>query len=112
MTEQVVIDTLHEHWLLFKQHHPVGAYLPVGQLDGDCRCGRGAWPCETVVAVLKPLLAEVWDQGMATGSSRAMRRMSDEPDLPLASVADNPHGTQHRQHLPVDCWCGQSRGTR
>lgn len=30
-------------------HHPVGAYLPVGQLDGDCSCGRGAWPCRTLI---------------------------------------------------------------
>lgn len=28
-----------------KAHHPVGAYYPVGQLDGDCSCGRGEWPC-------------------------------------------------------------------
>lgn len=27
------------------KHRPVGAYLPVGQLDGDCACGRGAYPC-------------------------------------------------------------------
>ena len=35
--------------------------------------------------------AEAWDKGMRTGTSRAMRRMSDEPDLPLASDADNPY---------------------
>jgi hypothetical protein len=30
----------------FKQRHfPVGAYLPVGQLEGDCACGNGAYPC-------------------------------------------------------------------
>lgn len=29
-------------------HHPVGAYYPVGQLDGDCSCGRGPWPCATL----------------------------------------------------------------
>lgn len=28
-----------------QKHFPVGAYLPVGQLDGDCSCGKGAWPC-------------------------------------------------------------------
>jgi hypothetical protein len=27
------------------QHRPVGEYLPVGQLDGDCACGRGPYPC-------------------------------------------------------------------
>lgn len=31
-----------------KEHHPVGAYLPVGQLDGDCSCGRGFWPCRAL----------------------------------------------------------------
>lgn len=36
-------------------------------------------------------LAAAWDEGMRTGTSRAMRRMSDEPDLPLASDADNPY---------------------
>ena len=36
-------------------------------------------------------LARAWDEGMRTGSSRAMRHMSDEPGLPLASGADNPY---------------------
>lgn len=27
-------------------HHPVGAYYPVGQFDGDCSCGHGTWPCK------------------------------------------------------------------
>lgn len=31
-----------------RDHHPVGAYYPVGQLDGDCSCGRGPWPCNTL----------------------------------------------------------------
>ncbi len=39
-------------WRLFREHRPVGAYLPVGQLDGDCRCGRGEWPCETLTQAL------------------------------------------------------------
>lgn len=55
MTEQIA-ESLHEQWPLFKKHHPVGAYLPVGQLDGDCRCGQGAWPCEEVMAVLSALV--------------------------------------------------------
>lgn len=33
-----------------KAHHPVGAYLPTGQLDGDCSCGRGEWPCDELRA--------------------------------------------------------------
>ena len=35
--------------------------------------------------------AEAWDEGRRTGSSRAMRKMSDEPSLPLASERDNPY---------------------
>ena len=35
--------------------------------------------------------AEAWSEGMRTGTSRAMRKMSDEPALPLASEADNPY---------------------
>ena len=42
------LDTLAGDWRLFRRHHPAGAYLPVGQLDGDCRdCGE-AWPCTTI----------------------------------------------------------------
>lgn len=32
-----------------------------------------------------------WMEGMRTGTSRAMRKMSDEPDLPLASEAHSPY---------------------
>jgi hypothetical protein len=46
------IDALADEWPTFRAHHPVGAYLPVGQLDGDCKCGRGAWPCDAVREVL------------------------------------------------------------
>jgi hypothetical protein len=35
------------------------------------------------------LVAPVWDKGFASGKSRAMRHMSDEPDLPLAM--SNPY---------------------
>lgn len=40
---------------------------------------------------LDAVKAEAWDRGMRTGTSRAMRHMSDEPHLPLASDADNPY---------------------
>lgn len=46
------IEVLQEEWLLFRHHHPVGAYLPVGQMDGDCHECGGAWPCEPVRKVL------------------------------------------------------------
>ena len=35
------------------------------------------------------LMADAWDEGERTGRSRAMRHMSDEPNLPL--VASNPY---------------------
>lgn len=34
------------------KHRPVGAYLPVGQLDGDCACGRGAYPCPDTFTIV------------------------------------------------------------
>lgn len=57
----------------------------------------GAWQDRLATAVLASdwfteRLAEAWRQGCATGTSRAMRMMSDEPSLPLASDADNPYG--------------------
>lgn len=31
---------------LLRNHYPTGPYLPIGHLDGDCKQGCGAWPCE------------------------------------------------------------------
>jgi len=56
---ETVLERLAADWHLLRNHHPVGAYLPVGQLDGDCWCGRGAWPCETVRTALGLPPAEV-----------------------------------------------------
>jgi hypothetical protein len=63
-----------------------------------------------VTAYLQPRLARAWDEGMRTGSSRAMRRMSDEPGLPLASTEDNPYLSYlgHRRE-PGYCWCAGPR---
>lgn len=33
---EALIEILSENWTLFQKHSPKGAYLPVGQLDGDC----------------------------------------------------------------------------
>lgn len=44
---------LHEDWRTFKKHVPAGAYLPVGQLDGDCKECGGSWPCDAWMAALK-----------------------------------------------------------
>jgi hypothetical protein len=49
--DRVVAD-LARDWRLLRNHHPVGAYHPVGQLDGDCACGDGTWPCSTIHAAL------------------------------------------------------------
>jgi hypothetical protein len=71
------VEALGEHWRVFREHHPVGAYLPVGQLDGDCKCGRGSWPCETVAATLAEAgigslsrqAEDEWDEGQAVSKS-------------------------------------------
>jgi hypothetical protein len=44
-----------------------------------------------VAVMLEEAKAEAWQQGFATGKSRAMRHMSDEPNLPL--TAPNPYRT-------------------
>lgn len=50
-------EVLHRQWHAFKDHRPVGAYLPTGQLDGDCGgCGE-SWPCASVATVLATILA-------------------------------------------------------
>lgn len=39
-------------WRVFKLHHPVGAYHPVGQLDADCHACGTEWPCAEVRKVM------------------------------------------------------------
>jgi hypothetical protein len=48
--QEQTLDTLALDWRLIRAHHPVGEYLPIGQMDGDCRCGAGLWPCAVVRA--------------------------------------------------------------
>lgn len=55
-------STLAENWRVFRRHQPVGAYLPVGQLDGDCRECGDAWPCLTVRSVIDPALDNFVDE--------------------------------------------------
>jgi hypothetical protein len=70
-----------------------GAKSPVEALEEDF--GEQVWHerhvAELLAARVADAAAAAWDQGMRTGSSRAMRHMSDEPDLPLASAVDNPY---------------------
>lgn len=47
-----VRERMHENWRVFKKHVPAGAYLPVGQMDGDCRECGGSWPCDAVLAAV------------------------------------------------------------
>lgn len=55
-TDQAPIDesltelwqALAVNWKVFRKHTPVGAYLPVGQMDGDCRTCHVPWPCDPV----------------------------------------------------------------
>ena len=47
---------------------------------------------ERLIAERERVAAErAWREGARTGGSRAMRMMSDEPGLPLASDGDNPY---------------------
>lgn len=59
-------EFLAERWLVFKTHSPAGAYLPVGQLDGDCRGCGAPWPCPEASAVLGELArgaaAQAWHE--------------------------------------------------
>jgi hypothetical protein len=52
-------EMMARQWVTFRKHRPAGAYLPVGQLDGDCHeCGN-AWPCPAVELILSPWLARL-----------------------------------------------------
>lgn len=48
-------------------------------------------PDERLVSAVLELMAEAWSDGKNLGTSRAMRHMSDEPALELASESDNPY---------------------
>ena len=43
-----LFEAMSKDWKTFRAHRPVGEYLAIGQLDGDCSCGAGAWPCQTI----------------------------------------------------------------
>lgn len=50
------------------RHRPVGAYMPIGQLDGDCSCGRGSWPCPDMSDELEGVVAEEMSLGGDAGT--------------------------------------------
>lgn len=55
---EALIEILSENWTLFQKHSPKGAYLPVGQLDGDCgECGV-SWPCGVIKKAVNDSMTE------------------------------------------------------
>lgn len=78
-------------------HNPAAESAVLTQGDMD-RLRASAWPLQLptdhaalIAEIVREHMAQAWDEGMRTGTSRAMRRMSDEPSLPLASASDNPY---------------------
>lgn len=80
-------QVLAENWRVFRKHKPVGAYLPVGQLDGDCRECGGPWPCAEVRKVL---------------SGHAFEAFEGMPGRCVAVVTRD--GTGDVCRLPSDHW--------
>ena len=54
-------------------------------------CAECAMYAEWVAPLLLDARRGAWMEGMRAGTSRAMRYMSDEPHLALASEDDNPY---------------------
>lgn len=49
-------EALGQAFWYVRKHRIVGAYYPVGQMDGDCReCGE-QWPCATVRPIFERLI--------------------------------------------------------
>lgn len=55
MTKPEVRVVLEDNWRVFQEHRPVGAYLPVGQEDGDCMTCHTPFPCVKVLEVFDEL---------------------------------------------------------
>lgn len=60
----------------------------VGRVTHGCVHHGNEWPCPValdlatkVAALVRDERAEAWDRGYTSGHSRAMRRMSDEPNV-------------------------------
>ena len=84
--DQVAARATEEVLLCGQCGERLACMVKVGTADGWC----GACLDEAAESDVGGA-AKAWDEGMRTGTSRAMRYMSDEPNLPLASAADNPY---------------------
>jgi hypothetical protein len=81
-------------WIL-RKHHPVGAYYPVGQLDGDCKCGRGEWPCEQAVKALKAYGFTPTKEAKAEGWDEAVQGLAWCLDQPLTTTVNAMDYVRH-----------------
>lgn len=52
----ILVEIMANNWKVFKEHRPIGAYLPLGQLDGDCKGCNEEWPCNTIRDILSNVL--------------------------------------------------------
>lgn len=82
---------------MMAEHEPVPEMVGTGgssKPTGRSQCAKGLqiWPCE--VARLRKLVAVAWQEGYTSGHSRAMRKMSDEPDV---EPAPNPYASWAEQ---------------
>jgi hypothetical protein len=104
MTAKTMAEVLAAHWSV-STHADNEPEPPVDKCDG---CGKVLHTWGDQIPEVHPLAAhqaavlsaagfglvadakaEAWDRGFASGKSRAMRAMSDEPSLPL--TAPNPY---------------------
>lgn len=99
---QDVYDALHVQWRLYRRHHPAGAYLPVGQMDGDCSGPEcpGAWPCEHVRSHLEDVLSKVRLSVSENALEALVQAVEANPDLQREGIiALAEQSITHLRHL-------------
>lgn len=64
-----------------------------GNEQACTQCVEREW-VERIADLIRGYSTQAWSEGFATGQSRAMRHMSDEPLLPLS--ASNPYEKSER----------------
>lgn len=80
--------------ILTRGHHPVGAYLPVCQVDGDCSCGRGERPCPDTPRVRG---GEAGMLGVVRGAGLYPAASGEEPDGHSVEVHGDYQGVTFRE---------------